>query len=54
MQILATLGPWRKTDYRILHSGVEVPATVVIGEAKHSATLYYQYAVGVVYLAIGL
>jgi PAS domain S-box-containing protein len=53
-QILASLGPWRKTDYRILHGGVEVPATVIISEAPHDGTLYYQYAVGVAYLAIGL
>ncbi len=53
-QILASLGPWRKTDYRIVHGGVEVPATVVIGEATHDGTLYYQYLVGVIYLAIGL
>ena len=25
MQILASLGPWRKADYRILHGGIEVP-----------------------------
>lgn len=54
MQILATLGPWRKTDYRILHGDVEVPATVIIGEAVHDGTLYYQYLVGVLYLGIGL
>ena len=53
-QILASLGPWRKADYRILHGGVEVPAVVVIGEAPRPASLYYQYAVGVIYLAIGL
>jgi PAS domain S-box-containing protein len=53
-QILATLGPWRKADYRILHDGVEVPATVVIGETQRDATLYYQYLVAIVYLGIGL
>ncbi|MEP6960755.1 MAG: ATP-binding protein, partial [Acidobacteriota bacterium] len=53
-QLLTSIGPWRKTDYRILHEGVEVPANVLVGEAPHNATLYYQYAVGVVYLAIGL
>jgi two-component system, NtrC family, sensor kinase len=54
MQILASLGPWRKTDYRILHGGIEVPASVIIGEATHDGTLYYQYIVGVLYLGIGL
>src|SRR5437868_4069479 len=29
-QLLASLGPWRKTEYRILHGGVEVPANVLI------------------------
>jgi hypothetical protein len=53
-QILASLGPWRRAEYRILHGGVEVPARVTIGEARRDATLYYQYAVGAVYLAIGL
>ncbi|MEO5925959.1 MAG: ATP-binding protein [Bryobacteraceae bacterium] len=54
MQLLASLGPWRKTDYKILHGGVEVPASVIIGEASHDGTLYYQYVVGVLYLGIGL
>ena len=54
MQILASLGPWRKTDYRILQGGVEVPASVVISEAPQDGTLYYQYVVGVLYLGIGL
>src|SRR4051812_33341542 len=54
MQLLASLGPWRKADYKILHGGVEVPASVLIGEAAHDGTLYYQYIVGVLYLGIGL
>jgi PAS domain S-box-containing protein len=54
MQILASIGPWRKTDYRVLRGGFEVPATVVIGEAKRDGTRYYQYVVGAIYLAIGL
>lgn len=54
MQILASLGPWRKADYRILHGGIEVPASVVIAEAVHDGTLYYQYVVGTLYLGIGL
>src|ERR1700733_80104 len=52
--ILARLGAWRKAEYRILHGGVEVPANVVIGESPHDSTIYYQYAVGLAYLAIGL
>jgi hypothetical protein len=53
-EILARLGVWSKAEYRILHGGVEVPATVYVAEAGHSSTLYYQYAVGGLYLAIGL
>jgi hypothetical protein len=52
--ILARLGAWRKADYQILHGGIEVPANVVIGEAEHDPRLFYQYALGLVYLAIGL
>ncbi len=52
--ILARLGTYRRAEYRILHGGIEVPANVMIGEAEHDSTIYYQYAVGAVYLAIGL
>ena len=53
-EVLARLGAWRKAEYKILHGGVEVPANVIIGEAERDSTLYYQYAVGLMYLAIGL
>src|SRR6185436_7831007 len=53
-QVLARLGTWHKADYKIMHAGTEVPAPVIIGEVTHDSTLYYQYAVGAVYLAIGL
>ena len=52
--MLARLGAWRKAEYKILHNGVEVPANVIIGEAERDSTIFYQYAVGAVYLAIGL
>ena len=53
--ILARLGTYRRAEYRILHGGIEVPANVMIGEAEHDfRSLYYQYSVGLVYLAIGL
>ena len=54
MQVLARLGPWRKAEYQIKHDGIEVPANVIIGEAERDSTIFYQYAVGAVYLAIGL
>ncbi len=52
--VLARLGAWKKVDYKVLHGGVEVISSVIIGEAERDSTIYYQYAVGVVYLAIGL
>ncbi len=53
-QVITRLGSWHKADYKILHNGTEVPAPVIVGEVTHDSTLYYQYAVGAVYLAIGL
>src|SRR5215475_3712988 len=53
-EMLARLGPWKKAEYKIRHDGVEVPANVIVGEAERDSTIFYQYAVGGVYLAIGL
>jgi two-component system NtrC family sensor kinase len=53
-QVMARLGAWRKAEYKILHNGTEVPANVIIGEAERDSTIFYLYAVGAVYLAIGL
>ena len=53
-EVLARLGAWSKAEYRILHEGIEVPANVYVAEAAHDSTLYYLYAVGAVYLSIGL
>jgi PAS domain S-box-containing protein len=53
-QVLARLGAWKKATYVLLRNGVELNPTVIIGEAEHDSTLYYQYAVGVLYLGIGL
>src|SRR5579863_668111 len=52
--VLARLGSWKKVEYKILHNGIEVPSNVIIGEAERDSTIFYQYAVGAVYLAIGL
>jgi two-component system, NtrC family, sensor kinase len=52
--VLARLGAWKKTEYKVLHEGVEVPTNVIIGESPRDNSLFYQYAVGAVYLAIGL
>jgi len=53
-EILARLGSWKKAEYKILHGGIEVPANVIVAETERDSTIYYLYAVGVVYLAIGL
>src|SRR5712691_5504857 len=53
-EILARLGAWRKAEYKVLRGGVEFTANVIIGEAERDSTIFYQYAVGAVYLAIGL
>jgi len=52
--ILARLGAWKKADYKIVRNGEEVTFNVIVGEAERDSTLFYQYAVGLVYLAIGL
>ena len=52
--VLARLGAWRKAEYKVLRDGIEFPANVIIGEAERDSTIFYQYAVGAVYLSIGL
>jgi PAS domain S-box-containing protein len=57
-QALITLGAWRSAAYIIRndagHGGQEVTHTVITGEAERDSTIFYQYAVAAVYLAIGL
>jgi two-component system NtrC family sensor kinase len=53
-EVLARLGPWRQADYEIQRGGVKFTAKVIIGQVEHDSTVFYQYAVAVVYLAIGL
>src|SRR6266404_546660 len=53
-QVLARLGAWRSANYTYQRNGVEVTTAVIIGEAERDSTIFYQYAVGVVYLFIGL
>ena len=47
--IMARLGAWKKADYKVTRDGVEVTFNVIIGEAERDSTLFYQYAVGLVY-----
>jgi two-component system, NtrC family, sensor kinase len=52
--VLARLGAWKKVDYKVRHGGIEVTSSVIIAEVERDSTIFYQYAVGAVYLAIGL
>jgi len=53
-EVLARLGPWRTADYEIQRGGRSFTAKVIIGQVERDSTIFYQYAVAVVYLAIGL
>jgi two-component system, NtrC family, sensor kinase len=53
-EVLARLGPWRQADYEIQRGGRNFTAKVIIGQVERDSTIFYQYAVAVVYLAIGL
>lgn len=59
-QVLGGVGAWRKAVYQLRRfradypKGVDLPATVTVGEATRGVALIYQYLVGCVYLAIGL
>lgn len=51
---LGAIGAWGKAVYDLGRSGVDIPATVYIGEVARGVPLSYQYLVGAAYLAIGL
>ena len=53
-QILAGVGAWGQATYTIRRDGVEFPAKVYVGQAPRSATMFFQYPVGLAYLVIGL
>ncbi|MDW8353605.1 MAG: ATP-binding protein [Bryobacterales bacterium] len=53
-KILVGLGAWSKARYGIHRRGVEVDVPVIIAETAPQPALYYQYALGLAYLAIGL
>ena len=45
---------WSKVTYLYRRNGQEVQAPVIIGESIPDSSIYYQYAVGFLYLLIGL
>jgi two-component system NtrC family sensor kinase len=52
---LQNVGSWLKTEYIVRRDNVSVPAQVIVAEgAVLDRSLYYQYAVGIAYLLIGL
>ncbi|HVO98563.1 MAG TPA: ATP-binding protein [Bryobacteraceae bacterium] len=53
-QVLARLGPWREAKYEMMRGGRPFTAKVIIGQAERDSTVFYQYAVAVLYIAIGL
>jgi two-component system, NtrC family, sensor kinase len=59
-QRLAYVGAWAKAAYVVRRNSpdtggpVDVPASVIVGEAARGIAISWQYAVGVAYLVIGL
>ena len=53
-QVLQLIGSWRQARYELLRGSVQLPAQVIVGENVPDRAVYYQYAVGVLYLLIGL
>ncbi len=52
--ILVAIGAWQPAKYSLERAGVPFKASVMIGETVREPALYYQYLVGIAYLAIGL
>src|SRR5580700_9783844 len=52
-QRLAYVGAWAKAAYLVRRGGVDVPASVIVGEAARGFAISWQYLVGLAYLAIG-
>lgn len=53
-QVLVRLGSWKNAKYHIKRQGRDLDPKLIIEEHQPDSTIYYQYAVGFVYLAIGL
>ncbi len=52
--ILQPIGAWSQAHYQLRRGSVDLPAQVIIGQRVPDRAVYYQYAVGVIYLLIGL
>lgn len=53
-QVLARIGAWTETEYRVVRDGVEIKPKLVTAENQSDRAVYYQYCVGAAYLIIGL
>ncbi|MDX2178223.1 MAG: ATP-binding protein [Bryobacteraceae bacterium] len=53
-KILVGIGAWHPAEYALRRGEFEIRAKVIVGERTPDSSLYYQYAVGVAYLAIGV
>lgn len=54
-RVLVRLGAWNKARYAARRSGVDFETTLIIGNAgRDYPVLYYNYFLGLAYLAIGL
>ncbi len=54
-RVLVRLGSWNKASYRLIRNGVEFETTLIVGQgSRNYPAYYYQYAVGLAYLGIGL
>jgi two-component system, NtrC family, sensor kinase len=53
-QALQHVVVYLKTEYIVRRDNVPIPAQVIVGEGVLDRSLYYQYAVGIAYLLIGL
>ncbi len=53
-QALVRIGAWNQATYVFERDGVEATAKVFVGEQAQKGVVYYQYIVGLAYLAIGI
>ena len=53
-QILMRIGSWKSAKYHFERKGLPADAQLIVGERHTGRSIYYQYLIGVLYLAIGL
>lgn len=54
IQALISVKPYMKAQYTVQRRGIEWDANLIVGERVPDYSLYYQYLIGLAYLAIGL